>query len=205
MGYPVSAKAYLERAKVALVKGDPEGLFYAAFEIRCCVETRQAEYAEALSAYQGTKIRPWKIRDTGQRIRRVSCADRISLFRYDFGEDWFDSYHTPVSNELISFAEKELGYLLHCQPKYRPPEDDWWVATRTQLIDGYRMAWLACQGDSMVPPLWNKKTRSVHPIVLEKRDSNSVLFDLLPNLPETMFQVQISYLNSAPQHWICDL
>ncbi len=205
MGYPVSAKAYLARAKDALENGRPEGLFYAALELRCCIETRQAEYAEALSAYKETKIKPWNIGDTGRRIRRASYADRIALFRYNFGEGWFDSYHTPISDKLIAFAEKELGQLLHCQLVYRSPEEEWWANTKAQLIEGYRMTWLSCQGDSLVPPLWNGTTKSVHPVVLEKHDGNASLFDRLPVLPGTEFRVEIRYLDNAPNHWHCDL
>jgi hypothetical protein len=205
MDYSVSAKGYLARARDALVGGSPEGLFYAAFELRCCIETRQAEYAEALSAYKGTKIRPWNIGDTGKRIRKASYADRIALMRYDFGKEKFESYHTPVPDRLLSFAEKELGNLLHCQTKYRSTNDQWWCDVRTQLTEGYRMAWLACQGDSLVPPLWDRKTGRVHPVVMEKNAGNAFLFERLPTLPGTEFKIEILYLTEAPSHWRCDI
>ena len=205
MGYPISSAGYLSRAKAALMQVTPDALFYAAFELRCCVETRQSEYVEALNAYKGTKIKPWNIGNTGKRIRQASYADRITWVQYDFKFGKFDSYHTPVSDDLVMFAEKELGQLLHSQPKYRPPEDDWWTIVRAELVRGYRMAWLACQGDSLVPPLWNEKTKKVHPVVLEKNAGNSILFDRLSDLPNSQFKVQIRYLSSPPPHWQCDL
>ena len=205
MDYSVSAKGYLERAKSVLLDGTPEGLFYAAFELRCCVETRQAEYAEALSAYKGTKIKPWNLGDTGKKIRKASYADRIALMRYDFGDKQFESYHTPVSDQLVSFCERELGKLLHCQPEYRSPEHDWWRAMRAQLIEGYRMAWLACQGDSLVPPIWDPVSKQVHPVVLERNLDNTFLFDRMPTLPGSKFNFEVRYLSEVPPHWRCDL
>lgn len=205
MGYSVSANAYLLRAKAALMSGKPESLFYAAFELRCCVETRQAEYAVALTAYKDMKIKPWNIGDIGRKIRKASSADRISLMRYDFGELKLESYHTPVPDELVRFAERELGPLLHCQSEYRQSDDEWWDDIREKLLMGYRMAWLACRGDSMTPPLWNPKTKKVHPVTMQMSDENSPLLQKLPTLPGTIFNVEIRYLETPPSNWHCDL
>lgn len=205
IGYSVSANAYLSRAKAALMTGKPEALFYAALELRCCIETRQAEYAEALIAYKGTRIKPWNIGDIGKKIRKASNADRIALMRYDFGELKLESYHTPVSDGLVKFAERELGPLLHCQSEYRKSDDKWWDNVRENLLGGYRMAWLACKGDSLTPPLWDQKTKQVHPVTIQMSDENTLLFQKLPTLPGTTFNVEIRYLKTPPSHWQCDL
>lgn len=206
MEYSVSANEYLSRARAALCEGLPQGIFYAAFELRCCVETRQAEYAQALKKYENTKIRPWNIGDTGKRIRKASYAEKISLMRYDFGDGLlFDSYHTPVSASLITFAERSLGDLLHAQPIFRLQKDGWWKEKRDCLLMGYRMAWLACQGDSLVPPLWNPRTKVTHPVVMERHIRNERFFERMPVQKGTKFRVEVCYLDSPPEQWQCDL
>jgi len=48
MPYSVSARGYLHRAKLRLLENSNEAIFYGAFELRCCVEARQEEYATAI-------------------------------------------------------------------------------------------------------------------------------------------------------------
>lgn len=204
MGYEISADAYLSRARKALAIGDLDALFYAAYELRCCVETRQAEYADALLAFKGTKIKPWKIGDTGKRIRRASAAKQISLLKLHVGNQVVESYHTPVTEDLVSFAEHDLGHLLHCQRIYRSQEDIWWAKTRERLLAGYRLAWVACRGDNMVPPIYNSKTGAVHPQRIAQMAHNQTLFDR-PLQPGTKIKVEISYLDAPPASWVCDL
>jgi hypothetical protein len=47
MGYGIHSRSYLKRARQRLDEGYPESLFYAAFELRCGVESRMKEYLDA--------------------------------------------------------------------------------------------------------------------------------------------------------------
>lgn len=206
MPYPVDAKGYLSRAKAALENGRPEGLFYAAYELRCCVEARQAEYVEALTAFNGTKVRPWELSLQGKRIRNKSYASTLTLMRYTFPNGTtHDSYHTPVTNALLSFANKTLHSLMHCQPEFRDDDNPWWDKMRAELVEGYRMAWLACQGDSMVPPLWNSQTKEMHPVRLSLTEENAHLVPLLSGLQGQTVGMSVSYPKKPPSKWVCDL
>lgn len=205
MEYDVSARAYLSRARDALLSDDPRTLFYAALELRCCIETRQEDYASALVALEGQKIKPHKIGDTGQRLRQKSMTNRIAYLRYDFGGGVVvDTYHTPVTDAVVDFGEKFLGRLLHCQRKFRPPSDAWWKETRERVLDGYRLAWVACQGNSLVPPLYDGTTGEVHPQHLEQTPATQPFFDRMP-LTGQRFTVQVRYLDAVPTDWVCDL
>lgn len=185
--------------------GSNDALFYAAFELRCCIESRQAEYARALDPYKDVKIRAWNIGDNSKRIRKVSYADRIALMRFELSGKIAESYHTPVTDALVTFAEKELNTLLHAQADFRADKDEWWVRTQNRLLVGYRQAWLACQGDSLVPPLLNGKTNELHPLLLERQARNAPFFEPGEVVPGRRFSVEIRYLATAPDHWKCDL
>jgi hypothetical protein len=205
MSYSVSARGYLQRARSALMSSSNESLFYAAFELRCCIETRQQDYAEALSNIKGSTIKPWKIAETGKRIRKISYADSISLMRFKFDVAEVDVYHTPVTDWLIRFADRGIGELLHAQSKFRSNDDKWWSATREKLIDGYRQAWLACQGAAMVPPLMSQRTGLTHPLVIEQAIHNEKLIKFMTETTGEKFSVGIFYPEAAPENWVCDL
>ncbi|MBA2920561.1 hypothetical protein GON01_02510 [Sphingomonas sp. MAH-20] len=206
MAYGTAARDYLARARAALQTGTPQALFYAAYELRCCIEARQAEYTEALLAYEGTKIRPWKLGETNQRIKSKSYNATIARMRFKFPDGTtFTTYHTPVPDQLVEFAERSLNHLLHCQPLFREDEDPWWQKTRDQLLRGYRMCWLACEGDSLVPPLWDARTKKVHPGRIEVREHNGPLIDAIQRYVGERFRVEVSYPDQPPPEWVCDL
>jgi hypothetical protein len=47
MPYGIHARDYLTRARLRLDEQSPAGLFYAAFELRCGIESRLRQYIEA--------------------------------------------------------------------------------------------------------------------------------------------------------------
>ncbi|MEP0144511.1 MAG: hypothetical protein ABJP02_10400 [Parasphingorhabdus sp.] len=205
MGYDISATGYLKRAKEALQKKDVRNLFYAAFELRCCIETRQGEYANALLAYENVKVKPWNVKQTGQRIRRASYADRMALCRYHLEGETFDIYHTPVPDKLIKFVDTPLGNLLHAQQNYQELTCGKWSKIRNELLEIYRLAWLSCQGDSLVPPMWDKKSSYTHPFQIERTDRNKEFLDRLLLLQGKQLKMEISYPSKPPAEWVCDL
>lgn len=101
MFYDSSPHGYLARAKLRLCEGTPEALFYAAFELRCCVESRQDWYANAMEHLR-VKIRPWKITETAKRLESVFDSQKIAYLI--FGppdEDKFHLYYTPVTKDAL--------------------------------------------------------------------------------------------------------
>ena len=78
MTYAVSPQEYLARARQRLISNDPSSLFYAAFELRCCVESRQADYLDALEFYRGKKAKHWKVGDTSRRLLHVWDDPKIA-------------------------------------------------------------------------------------------------------------------------------
>ena len=78
MPYGVAARDYLARAKARLMERTQEGLFYAAFEFRCCVETRQEDYARAIE-FEKFKVEAWRI---GLRLTATEVIRQREDFPY---------------------------------------------------------------------------------------------------------------------------
>lgn len=205
--YGIGPESYLARARRQLLLGTDEALFYAVYELRCCIEVRQAEYAEAFSTFDSSQIRPWKIGETRKRIEKISAGKLISQFLVNFDDGVrFEIYHTPVPQALSDFVEKQSGDLLHAQKQYRPSGDFWWEEIRKEVQCAYRAAWLACQGNALAPPLWNPKTGQTYPLTVEqKQDSDVEMLKRLAGSVGKSMNVHIDYLDTAPPHWVCDL
>jgi hypothetical protein len=155
---------------------------------------------------EGTKIRPWNLAETGKRIRKNSMASSLSLMLLKFSEGTeYALYHTPVTDDLIAAVSKDLNPLLHAQTRHRASADPWWHRTRARLVETYRAAWLACQGDSMTPPLGNIKTGEMHPARIEVRPQNQHVVDLMQRSVGQRFEVHVSYPDHPPPEWSCDL
>jgi hypothetical protein len=204
--YGVTPEAYLTRARDCLRLGTTPSLFYAALELRCCVEARQAEYIEHLVPYKNKKIRPYKIGENREKIAKISGGNLIArlVFTFDDGQV-FEGFHTPVPASLAKYCERTLDGLRHAQPQFRNENDPWWAETRDKLITNYRLAWIACAGNLLVPPLWSGSGKDVHPLVVEVTDDNRPWVEKMANAIGEHFKVDVDYLEAPPAHWICDL
>ena len=60
ISYGMTARHYLERARARLDENTSEGLFCAAFELRCGVESRMREYLRAQEAVSEGKKNGWQ-------------------------------------------------------------------------------------------------------------------------------------------------
>jgi hypothetical protein len=201
MPYDVSARGYLARAKEQLLQNSSQSLFYAAFELRCCVETRQEEYATEI-AYIKTKIKPWKIGATAKQLEKMFDSSKIARVTISRGNsEIFTLYHTPVSKRLSNASER-LGELLHRMEKFKADDDPFWSHTRRQIGIVYRDAWYACQGQLLMPPLGDSKTGSIPFKISEPPDR---LKEFLQGVEGNPFLTEIAYLDQAPEEWVCDL
>lgn len=199
MSYSISARGYLARAKQRLKDETPEALFYAAFELRCCVESRQEEYATALD-FLKTKIKPWNIGKTAMTLQRVFDSKKIAHITLVFGNaKQFDLYYTPVTEGLHGAAVKTLGALLHCMPIFKVDDDPFWMTTRTELIDIYRRAWITCQGTLLLPPLVD------HPMKVEHPSDDLADWLMRAGAEKLQLKMVVRYLDRPPSDWKCDL
>ncbi|MBW0144307.1 hypothetical protein [Sphingomicrobium clamense] len=201
--YYTSARAYLRRAREALRKKDVRNLFYAAFELRCCVEARQLEYADALVKLQGKKIRAWKISETYNAIQANSGNGKIVQMQFRQSANTFDLFHVPVSVNLKSSAEK-LGDFLHAREAMFRVGSTEHERLLAHVIETYRLSWLCCKGDALVPPLFANDSHEIHPLRIElDQEIREKLSDFcLDEGSEVEFQVK--YLDEPPADWIAE-
>jgi hypothetical protein len=198
MSYSVSSRAYLARANQRLREQTLESLFYAALELRCCVETRQEEYATALD-FLKTKVKPWKIGKTAMTLERVFESKQIAHITLSFDDSrQFDLYYTPVQGKLYGAAER-LGALLHRMEAFKADTDPFWTMTRTELQNIYREAWLACQGTLLTPPFFEQ------PLKVENPSGDLAEWLMRAGKEQLKFTITVEYLDQPPSVWTCDL
>jgi hypothetical protein len=198
MSYSVSSRAYLARAKQRLKEQTLESIFYAALELRCCVETRQEEYATALD-FLKTKVKPWKIGKTAKTLENVFESKKIAHIALNFeGTTQFDLYYTPVSEKLYGAAEG-LGALLHRMEVFKTDTDPFWTRTRLELLDIYRDAWLACQGTLLTPPFFEQ------PLRVENPSEDLAEWLMRAGKEQLKLRMTVDYLDQPPSGWRCDL
>ena len=162
---------HLTRARRHLEGDDRADLFYAALELRFCVEARQDSYVQAQRRYLKSIPPAHKIGNQAAALRRLFNRDEILRLEIDF----YDApptllYYTPVTNDLKTCAEK-LGDLLHVQKVRRSENDAWWLAQKNYLLRTYRLAWVACRGEMLSPLLLRSDNSVIGAIeVMEEQD-----------------------------------
>ena len=100
MVYGISAREYLARAKSNLSNPDCTFLFYAAFELRACIEARQDEYVDAQQRYLKSLPKSEKIGKKAKLLARICKPHLITALRFVFDDGDYFVYYTPVSNNL---------------------------------------------------------------------------------------------------------
>lgn len=114
--YDVLSRSYLQRARERLDEKTTEGLFYAAFELRCGVEVRMVEYLEAQEHLPKRKKKGWQIEKLGRNIQRAfRLGDRIIQLMFvdpKKGNIVYSLFYTPVTSTLQREAKK-LGEYMH--------------------------------------------------------------------------------------------
>ena len=157
-GYGTSEHAYLERAKQMLNDGRKPQLFYAALELRCCIESRQDTYVQAQKQYARSIPRSWQIGPKARTLEQFFNSRRLAKLTFSHSD--LDQpvivYYSPVTADLNKSA-KQLGDYLHAKALFHAADDPWWSDFRDRLINIYRMAWVACRGELICPPLISRK------------------------------------------------
>jgi hypothetical protein len=206
--YGTDATDYLSRARECLSSNLNSQLFYAAFELRCCIEQRQADYIEGLQHLSNRKVKRWNIGETSKRLHDVWDKPKISSIVFQFADGHeIQTYYTPVTKSLVKAAERELGELLHSLNLEADDVDAWLTAKRTRLIEIYREAWIACQGQHMAPPLWEASSGKAHPFLMKGGVEVKEIFERLELDIDGYRKVVLSidYVDQPPSKWKCDL
>ena len=196
MRYGLSARDYLARARARLDDRSPEGLFYAAFELRCGVESRLQEYLEAQEEVRERKKMGWRVAKLAKQIERMfRTGDKIIQFAIlsDDGETLVRNfYYTPVKRQLRKDVER-LGEYMHALRRYRTPQDKRWEATRAFLERVYTALFEATRGRLLGPPLMGPKGTRFD-LLLEPEEGEKVE-DLTKWLIGTTRRVGVRYLD----------
>ncbi len=198
----VDSQTYLERARLQLDNQSHEGIFYAAFELRCGIEARMQEYMEGHGHIAKRKKEEWKLGNLDKtilkyfgdpnRITQVIISQRIKP------HEKFIAYYTPVTPELIKLGQR-LGDLLHRQKKFILPEDAFWTKSRGVLEKAYNLLEISNRGTLMGPPIWNKKTKTANIIAVV---SCSKELEIYKNIIQEgkLIDVNIKHLKNFPEN-----
>jgi hypothetical protein len=203
----VSARGHLRRAKLLLCSKELANLRYAALELRCCVETRQADYLNAMSWLKSPKVKRWETSKVSRALSRYWDDPKIAQIVYNLPSGSWSTYFTPVTKPLVEACAKETGLLLHAIENDLADEISWWRDRREGLLALYRQAWVACRGEHIAMPIWDATSRSMHPVLLYVEDDHEHSLKSLVSHFETGREVSFSidYLDDPPSDWKCDL
>jgi hypothetical protein len=203
----VSAKGHLRRAKVLLSSKQLANLTYAALELRCCIETRQADYLNAMSWLKAPKTKRWEIGKISRALERYWQDPKIARIVYNFPSGDWATYFTPVTKSLVETSAKVTGMLLHAIEDDVASQPGWWEDRREGLLALYREAWIACRGEHIAMPIWDATTQSMHPVTLYVEDDEEGSIKSLVSHFEkgSKMTFSIDYLDDPPSDWVCDL
>jgi len=85
INYEIDSRSYLKRAEERIEDGSLHGLFYAAFELRCGIESRMQQYLDVQEHISKQKKKGWKIAKLAKNIENVfrtgDQITKITIFR----------------------------------------------------------------------------------------------------------------------------
>lgn len=192
--YNIDPHSYLERASRCLEHGNTEHLFYAAFELRCFVESRQFQYLEAQKQYVDSMPRHWKVGQQSKELKKIFDIEKIQKTTNIFSDGFeFVYLYIPVSTKLKNNAEK-IGELMHSQAKEVTIKDRNNIGNF--LTETLSLASHCLSGNLLAPMLLNSKTGQPAGNIQLMLD-NEQLQELKPRLiPNDPFVAHVEYLSN---------
>lgn len=189
--YEISARHYLSRMRARLAEPERPSLFYAAFELRCGVESRLQQYAEVANDVAGRKKMGWRVAKLAATVEAAfATGDRIVELTLPGTRLFF----TPVRASLRKMAE-QMGNYLHAMQRPRDASDPWWDTFRRTLDEGAEsLAW-ATTGTLLGPPLQNS-TGKLRLYVEGRPEDHPHLPELLE--PGTRTVMGVRHLDELP-------
>jgi hypothetical protein len=204
--YKITPQAYLTRCRERLLEETKQALFYAAVELRCCVEARLAEYFEHHENLKHRRFQPYRLGENQRTVSKIAAGDVISRVTFRLADGTaLRNFHTPVPLTLQDYVKRSVDDLRHCQPHYRRPDDPWWSETRNGLIAAYRAAWISCRGEMPLPPLWDRDTGETHPVIIYHTEQNKAAMKRFTSVTNAHVDVRVEYLEAPPANWRYDL
>ncbi|MDG7041562.1 MAG: hypothetical protein JRN22_00725 [Nitrososphaerota archaeon] len=203
MEYSISSKAYLDRARKQLDENTKEGLFYAAFELRCGIESRLLQYWDANQHIHEMKKSGWEIpkiaRDLEKAFIRKDKVARFDVLDSTSGEVRISLYFTPVTKDLEALGGK-IGNLMHCPKVFRDSDDPWWDETRELLEQAYAQLKKANKGMLLGVPVLQRETNKIH-LEMEVRPGENIedLQGAIGKVGQSML-VEVKYLDDLPEN-----
>jgi len=162
--YGISSRDYLERARKCLDNGQVAPLFYAAFELRCGIEARMAEYLEVQEHISKKKRQGWQIAKLARNIEDAfRLGDKQAILKVrdkQTKEIIYEFVYTPVTSSLRKKGE-QLGDILHSAKKYHSVENAYWSKLRQKLEETYTELQVATSGKLLGPLLMHPKKKTM--------------------------------------------
>lgn len=202
LSYEIDSIAYLNRARRCLDQRTQEGLFYAAFELRCGTESRLQQYLDARSDIARHKKRGWKIVGSSHELdRRIRLGDTIYEAQLsDHNGNFIFLYYTSVTARLRESAGARLHDLLHAAKTYYECDDRWWDDTRKFLEQIYSDLAFASRGSLLAPIMLSPDGKSFHMSACIRDDSPiRDKVQLFSQIGSTV-TIKVRYLKSLPGH-----
>ena len=202
MSYGFAPEDYLIRARDRIKENSPEGLFYAALELRSYLEARQHEYLSAQKEYAKSFPKLWETTKQWKALKKVYAND-IQHLQMVFDGGWtLDAFHTPVTQAHKVSAER-LSEYLHARTDHIPPRDPWWEKLRADVEGVYRLSWLCHQGNLLSPALlYCDKIQGSMALRLPAGEAEEYRQRLAVG---AHFVVKVDYLSQPPGHWVVDI
>ena len=201
--YNIGSIGYLRRARVRLDEGTREGLFYAAFELRCGTESRLQDYLDAREDIAKRKKQGWKIMGSAKELDRIiRLGDTIfeACILDQYGERVLALYYTPVTARLREAAGARLHDLLHAMKTSFEDSGRWWSDTRSFLEQIYSDLAFANKGTLLAPMIRSRDGKSIHMSLCVPDDSPiAEKARLFPEEGSTI-KVKVDYLKSLPDY-----
>jgi hypothetical protein len=162
--YGTRAKDYLARAEQRLAEHAPEGLFYAALELRCGIERRMKQYLDAQTHISKARKSGWEIAKLAKGIEEAfRTGDQIVEFTVmagPGGEVLARFLYTPVTGRLQKLGQ-QLGNYLHATAGLSEPSEAWWSEFRSKLDEAVHLLRMATTGELLGAPLLHKTTHQI--------------------------------------------
>lgn len=200
--YGTDVYAYLVRARRQLDTGDQGSLFYAAFELRCAIESRLQQYLDAREDIAKHKKKGWKLAPSELELAKAFRDKRtiveLILTASDAGE--LRLFYTPVRKSLVTAGER-LGDLLHRAKSDLDDEDPWWSTTRNSLEETFTELEFASAGTLLAPPMMSRDGRNVYMhSFFHRSHPRSKVFDRFTALPQgTQVNSRIHFHSVLPE------
>lgn len=201
--YSVDLYHHLRRARDQLDKGKHDGLFYAALELRCGVESRIQDYLYAREDISKKKKKGWKVAAAGRELDKAFTDGlrivELVIVSTTSGEQ-FPFFHTPVGPELRT-AIGRLGDLLHAQKETISGDSPWWSETREFLESTFQMAGTLAQG-TLMAPLLQSPTGQISLQAYYHKDNPiaAAFYDESPLTKGAKIKVRVVYHDEIPPH-----